>query len=58
MGNLLVIGLHDLRPLFGAYELFVGSLRNFFFQPVMIVDLYGTAPSLLLTMACFYILLR
>ena len=28
MGNPVVVGLQDLRTLFGAYELFVGCLWN------------------------------
>ena len=30
MGNLAVVGLGELRPLFGAYEQFVGHLWNVF----------------------------
>ena len=32
MGNLVIVGLHDLRPPFGAYEQFVGHLWNVFFR--------------------------
>ena len=44
MGNLVVVGLIVLQPLFGAYEQFISSLWNVFFQALMIVNLYGTAP--------------
>ena len=44
MGNIVVVGLHELRTLVGAYEQFVGRLWNGFFQAGMIVTLYGTAP--------------
>ena len=30
MGNLVVVGLKELRPHFGAYEQFVGPLWNVF----------------------------
>ena len=30
MGNLVVVGLEELRTLFGAYEQFVGGLWNVF----------------------------
>ena len=30
MGNLVIVGLGELQPLFGACELFVGSLWNVF----------------------------
>ena len=30
MANLVVVGLGELRPLFGAYEQFVGCLWNVF----------------------------
>ena len=30
MGNLVVIGLGELQPLFGAYKQFVGGLWNVF----------------------------
>ena len=43
MGNLVVVGLRELQPLFGAYEQYVGQLWNVF-QALMIVHLYGTAP--------------
>ena len=45
MGNQEVVGLSELRPLFGPYEQFVNHLWNVFFQALVIVDLYGTAPS-------------
>ena len=32
MGNLVDIGLHELRALFGAYEQFVSHLWNVFFR--------------------------
>ena len=30
MGEVVVVGLHDLQPLFGAFEQFVGCLWNVF----------------------------
>ena len=33
MGNLVVVGLGQLRPLFSAYEQFVGRLCNVFKIP-------------------------
>ena len=30
MDNIVVVGLHELRPLFGAYEQFVCHLWNVF----------------------------
>ena len=30
MGNIVVVGLHELRPFFAAYEQFVGLLWNVF----------------------------
>ena len=32
MGNLVVVGLGELRPLLGGYEQFVGRLWNVFFR--------------------------
>ena len=32
MGDLVVVRLHEIRPLFGAYEQFVSRLWNVFFM--------------------------
>ena len=40
MGNIVIVGLGELRTLFGACELFVCH----FFPTLMIVDFYGMAP--------------
>ena len=32
MENIVVIGLRELLPLFGAYELFLSGLLNMFFR--------------------------
>ena len=32
MGNLVVVGLRELRPLLGVYEQFVGGLWNVIFR--------------------------
>ena len=44
MGNLVVIGLGELRPHFVAYEQFMIIYMERVLLTLMIVDLYGTAP--------------
>ena len=39
MGNLIVVGLHELRTLFGTYEQFVGDLCN-------VINIYDVRRSL------------
>ena len=49
MGKLVVVGSHELRPHFDTCELFVGRLWNVYgTQALMIVNLYGTAPRIVL----------
>ena len=48
MGNIVIVGLGELRTLFGACEQFVGGLWKHKFQALMIVDFYGMAPRYIL----------